>query len=186
MAQFASAIRKLSPIEGGYSNNPSDSGGATNFGVSLRWAKSIGLDLTGDGLTTDDDIRALTRQKASELFRRYFWDCPNWRNISGLIEAEGPSMSELTDQALANRLFDMAVNMGPRRAILYLQQVLVKRFKSPIEIDGIFGLATISAANRANATRWLQAMQAVHYANIVRRNPAQEVFLEGWMYRVVS
>ena len=42
-ASFEAAIPTILRHEGGFSNDPQDVGGATNFGVSLRWLKAQGL-----------------------------------------------------------------------------------------------------------------------------------------------
>ena len=44
MANFESAIKKTLKHEGGYNEVKGDAGGATNFGISLRFLKSIFKD----------------------------------------------------------------------------------------------------------------------------------------------
>ena len=46
--------------EGGYNDIKEDKGGATNFGISLRYASGIGLDLDNDGDVDKDDIRIVS------------------------------------------------------------------------------------------------------------------------------
>ena len=58
MGCFSKAITVILKHEGGFSNHSSDPGGATNYGISLRWLKSEGLygDLDDDGDVDIDDI----------------------------------------------------------------------------------------------------------------------------------
>ena len=45
MGNFEKAHEFTSRWEGGYVNHAADPGGATNFGISLRFLKSQGLDI---------------------------------------------------------------------------------------------------------------------------------------------
>ena len=55
-------------IEGGFVNDPRDPGGATKFGISLRFLRSIGLDLNRDGIIDGIDIRGLSHVAAKKIF----------------------------------------------------------------------------------------------------------------------
>ena len=44
-------------LEGGFVNDPLDSGGATKFGVTLETAKRYNLDVNKDGKVDIKDIR---------------------------------------------------------------------------------------------------------------------------------
>ena len=57
MANFNKAHKFVAKWEGGYVNDPDDPGGATNYGVSLRWLKSLGLD-QGD-IDHDGDLATI-------------------------------------------------------------------------------------------------------------------------------
>ena len=70
MSTFEDAIPTILRHEGGFNNDPVDAGGATNYGVSLRWLKAQGLleDLEQQDRTQDeirshqaDDSRASRR-----------------------------------------------------------------------------------------------------------------------------
>lgn len=77
MAEFAVAHCFTAQWESGLINHPADPGGITNYGVSLRWLRSLGHDLgdiDGDGDIDADDVRALTREQAAALFKARFWD----------------------------------------------------------------------------------------------------------------
>lgn len=59
-------------VEGGYVDDPNDAGGATNWGISLRFVKQSGvdLDIDGDGDIDAEDMKALTKNKPSRFTRR--------------------------------------------------------------------------------------------------------------------
>lgn len=58
--EFARALQFLLKIEGGYVNDPHDSGGETNFGISKQ-------------AYPDEDIAGMTKARAGELYYRDYW-----------------------------------------------------------------------------------------------------------------
>ena len=118
--------------EGGFVNDPDDPGGATNFGVTIHTMRRLGLDLTGDGKIDADDVRALTREQAVDIFIEHYWRKPR---IDALPEA------------LQSSVFDMYVNAGAN-AVRVLQRLLVE-MGYDIDVDGAIGPQTIRAAQAA-------------------------------------
>jgi lysozyme family protein len=166
MASFDLAIPTVLEHEGGLSENPSDPGGATKYGISLRYLQSENLDIDRDGDVDADDIRALTREQAVQLYRSKFW-MYEW----------------VKDQSVATKLLDMAVNMGPKQAHKLLQAAL------GLQEDGVIGPETQHATNGAkpeNLLRELRARVAAFYCKLVLHRPRLTVFLLGWMRRAVS
>lgn len=90
---FDQAFDRLIGNEGGYSNDPQDPGGETNWGISKRSYPDL-------------DIKNLTREQAKEVYRRDFW--------------QRASMDEY-DPAIAFQVFDFAVNSGIETAVRKLQ-----------------------------------------------------------------
>ena len=86
--------------EGGYVNDPDDPGGATNFGVTIGTMKALGLDLNKDGRIDAQDVKALTRAQAQQIFVEHYF--------------RRPRLSELPDAVQAS-VFDMYVNAGGMR-----------------------------------------------------------------------
>ncbi|MCC5987152.1 MAG: peptidoglycan-binding protein [Pararhodobacter sp.] len=118
--------------EGGFVNDPDDPGGATNFGVTIHTMRRLGLDLTGDGVIDESDVRALTREQAIEIFITHYWARPR---INALPEPLQPPV------------FDMYVNAGSN-AVRILQRLLVD-MGHDIAVDGVIGPQTIRAAQAA-------------------------------------
>lgn len=91
MIDFDTAFTRLLGSEGGYTNNPKDPGGETNWGISKRTYPNL-------------DIKNLTREQAKTVYKRDFWD--------PLGEAH---------PAIKSQVFDFAVNSGIPTAIRKLQ-----------------------------------------------------------------
>ncbi len=93
---FDEAFDRLISHEGGYSNNPKDPGGETNWGISKRSYPQV-------------DIKGLTREGARLIYRRDFW-----AKING----------DRLHDGVAFQIFDFAVNSGIETAIRYLQRAV--------------------------------------------------------------
>jgi lysozyme family protein len=169
--------------EGGLVDHPNDRGGLTNHGVSLRYARRRGLDLTGDGAVDAADIRAVTPARAMALYREDFY--------------LGPGIDRLP-AALQPLMTDFAVNSGAPRAVMELQGTLERCRRqapealgtTPLAVDGVIGPATRAAAARTHALMGAHLVNAVAQARLdflnalVALRPDQAVFLDGWRRRV--
>ena len=89
---FNRAVTATLKYEGGWSNHPSDPGGATNLGVTIatfrRYVKQNG---------TIADLKALTVDQAKTVYRRQYWDA-----VSGAELPDGVDFA----------VFDFGVNSG--------------------------------------------------------------------------
>ena len=120
--------------EGGFVNDPDDPGGATNFGVTIHTMRRLGLDLDGDGQVDVADVRALTREQATDIFIEHYF--------------RRPRIAEVPD-ALQASLFDMYVNAGAN-AVTILQNLLIE-MGYKIAADGVLGPQTLAALHDAAA-----------------------------------
>ena len=142
-ASFEKAIPYILANEGGYVDDPNDLGGATNYGISLRFLKSINLDINNDGVIYKEDIKELTPEQASNIYLKYFWT-PN-------------RYGELKEQRVATKIFDFCVHKGAGGANKSLQQATNMALKKDLlKIDGICGSFTINAVNSISDTDLLE------------------------------
>src|ERR1700755_118485 len=106
MADFLPAFNITMENEGGYANNPNDSGGETWRGIARNyWPKWSGWPIVDQIVATNPpDLNQALFADASlntmveEFCQQNFWDTE--------------SLSDINCQQTANQLFDIAVNMG--------------------------------------------------------------------------
>lgn len=91
---FETAIERVLGHEGGYTLDPRDPGGETQWGISKRSYPGR-------------DIKALTRDQAKALYEADFWR---------------PVAATVADGALRFQLMDAAVNHGMGNAVRMLQR----------------------------------------------------------------
>lgn len=172
---FDSAVQDILRHEGGYSDQPNDKGGATKYGISLRYLKSLGSngDINNDGSIDDNDIKVIDINKATAFYRRGFWDKYGYDRIN--------------NASVAEKIFDLSVNMGPETAHKLIQKAVnLGRLSNTLKEDGILGQKTIDAVNSLNADRLLLRLNGVaisRYIDIAERDPTQKIFIDGWLKR---
>ncbi|MCB5198263.1 peptidoglycan-binding protein [Loktanella sp. TSTF-M6] len=118
--------------EGGFVDDPDDPGGATQHGVTIHTLRRLGLDLDGDGDVDAADVRRISRDRAVQIYIQHYF--------------EAPRIGTLPD-ALHASVFDMYVNAG-NNAVKILQR-LFNRMRLDVQVDGVIGAQTATAAVRA-------------------------------------
>lgn len=164
MADFSEAVKKIFRLEGGYSDNPNDSGGRTNYGITEAVARNHGLD-----------VDTITRDEAEHIYYSSYWD-PCGANL-------------IEDQRLATVIFDCAVNCGVFRAVIFLQAILFEDYDERISVDGVFGPQTLGALDGcrrywSGITACYLAKRRNYYREIAQLNSKNLIFLKGWYNRL--
>jgi lysozyme family protein len=167
MADFLDALRVVLIHEGGseFTDNPNDPGGATKYGISLRFVRGEGVDIDHDGDIDADDIKGLSAEDAEKLYASFFW---------------APVHADNFMQPVAAKLFDVGVNVGTKRGAVLAQKAALA------EVDGLIGPQTIRAINAMQPALFIANMERVQtdfYEAIVADRPAAVEFLEGWKVR---
>lgn len=179
---FQTAVATLLRHEGGFVDDPSDPGGATRWGVSLRWLLSLepGLraelgDVDGDGDVDVEDVRRLPPERAVEIYRREWWDRYDYGSLGGSL--------------LPAKMLELAVNIGPKAAHRCLQRAVRAAGGPRLVEDGVLGPATrkaVAAVPEAQLLAALKSEAAGFYREIIARRPAFERFRKGWLERAYS
>ncbi len=172
MADFEPAVQLTLQHEGGFFHNPV-TGEIVNYGVTLAFVRSCGYCPDPD----EAFIHNLTADQAREIYRRYFWDRYN--------------IGAIRDQDLANKVFDLTVNMGPgggaREGALTLLQQAVNDCGGNLAVDGHIGPKSIAAINALDPKRLLAAYRARaegRYRAIAAGNRDLAANLTGWLTRL--
>lgn len=153
-------------FEGGFSDHPADSGGATNMGVTIGTWRAQGYDKDGDGDIDVDDLRLLTEEDAKAIFKRNYWD--RWKADS------------INDQSIANVLVDWVWGSGANGIKLPQRMLGVKS-------DGIVGPKTLEALNAREPQSFFELLRRereLYFERICEVRPANRVFLKGWLRRL--
>lgn len=170
-------IDNILAAEGGYVNDLSDSGGETNFGITVAKAREFGYS---------GSMRDLTRANAFDIYSQEYWDKVKADDLLSL------------SPAVCEEVVDTGVNMGTGRAGKFLQRclnVLNKRgsLYRDITVDGGIGPATLSALRAYLDTRdeqtlvkALNCMQGAYYITLAERREKDERFVYGWLKNRVS
>ncbi len=161
---FEAALPFILRWEGGFVDHPADPGGRTNRGVTQR---TYDAWRAGQGLS-GRDVKLIEEAEVHAVYESGYWI---------------PPRCDLIDRPLDLVQFDTAVNMGPRRAVRFLQQAV------GCGVDGDFGPGTqraVSACSPADAVATYCSLREDFYRQIVARKPDQSVFLKGWMNRLNS
>lgn len=158
---FAEALPFILKEEGGFVNDPADSGGATNKGIT-QTTYDTHRKLSG---FASRDVRYITNDEVSKIYEKYWTE----------------SRSSELPAGLNLMHFDFAVNAGTRRAALTLQKLL------GVEQDANIGPKTLAAAEEKNDESLISAYAAERrdfYNNLATRRPKDKRFLKGWLLRV--
>lgn len=180
MSQFEAAVDYVLSREGGLSENPNDTGGITNFGISLRFVREIATErLRRYGIfepVGEQTIRDLTIDQAKFIYRGEFWD-------------EAP-FQDIEEQTLCNYLFDMCINFGVHQAIKLAQRAICAAAidRKLLRADGIMGDSTIGFLNSFGASLLpiLVSQRAAFYRLLTEMYPKQKPNLDGWLNRAYN
>ena len=163
--------------EGGYVNNPSDSGGETNWGITKAVAVRNGYY---------GDMRLMPRDFAFTVYCSQYWDSLSGDSLVALSES------------IAREVIDTGVNMGIARAAKFLQRCVnvfnqEGRLYNDIVVDGDIGHATMAALTAFITLRDEQVMvkalnclQGAFYIELAERREKDESFVYGWIKNRVT
>lgn len=159
-------------LEGGYSNNPADPGGATNHGVTEAVARSHGYK---------GPMQMLPKELASDIYYKDYIVKPGFLPIVELQPAVG------------EELIDSGVNVGTSRPARWFQQTLNALNRGGLDypnvtVDGRIGPASIQAYKSLERVRgkvlaceltikMLDGYQVQHYVSLTNLY----TFTPGWV-----
>jgi lysozyme family protein len=180
MDKLAQIIEELIKVEGGYSNNPADSGGETNWGITVATARLYGYL---------GDMKLLPRELAVQIYINKYIKAPHFDQVLNM------------SYSIGRELIDTGVNMGPVVAASDLQRCLnVLNLRGAIypdmRVDGMVGPKTLYALEKylrrrgmlgvSVMLRCLNAIQGSRYINIAEARQKDEDFVYGWFLKRIG
>jgi len=171
MKPFDYAFEQTLCLEGGYSNDPADRGGKTNWGITQDTLKDACLR----DVVSTRDVSALNKEEARLIYKADYWNALK--------------LDSVLSPAIAAEIFDTAVNMGRQAAVKIVQESLNYLGES-LAVDGSMGLKTLGAVNKWTTRDeralfvCLNGFQFRRYVEIVGNNGTQQRFARGWTKRV--
>jgi len=163
MADLRKSLSKTLHWEGGYANDPKDSGGPTWRGVTLNAYKSY-CRKKGKPIPTIEDLKRLTEADILDITRTLFWN-----KIKG---------DDIKNQSIADLIFDFVWMSG-------LGYVRMIQKSLGVATDGIFGPGTLSALNAQASPAFFDKLIRQRRAYLANCNGAK-FYLKGWLRRLES
>ena len=161
---FQYALTHVLAMEGGWSNDPADPGGATNFGITIGdFARYRGVALDSvNRATLEAELKTISQDVVRAIYHDRYW-----------LPARCPDLAA----APAVMHFDAAVNHGLGRAARLLQEAA----QTPVDAEiGPVTLAAVRAGEEiALIERYAELRRAAY-----RRLPIFARFGRGWLARV--
>jgi len=174
-----SIINEVIRVEGGYTNDSKDSGGETNYGITIAVARANGY--TGA-------MKDLPIEKAYQIYYDDYVVKPGFDKVYEL------------SPKIAEEVVDTGVNMGVGVASKFLQQCLnafndESRDYPDVIVDGKVGSGTLAALKAFLKKRKgdgkgdgevvllkaLNALQGARYIMLTETSPKNRRFSYGWI-----
>uniref|UniRef100_A0AC34GEL5 Secretion activator protein n=1 Tax=Panagrolaimus sp. ES5 TaxID=591445 RepID=A0AC34GEL5_9BILA len=145
--------------EGGYVNNPKDTGGATKYGITHKTLAAH----RGVASVTPAQVKALTKEEVTEIYVKSYWT---------------QSGGDLLPVGIDFMAFDYGVNSGPAQAVKSLQRIV------GVTADGIVGGQTLAAAKAYKGD--LISAYAAERLRFMKTLKTWSTFGRGWQKRVAA
>jgi len=126
------AIAQVFKDEGGYTNEATDPGGPTNWGITIHDARTYWKQDA-----TVDDVKHMPKQVAEAIYRKHYADPINYNDLPDGVDYA---------------VLDYGINSGISRSIKVLQRIV------GVVDDGMVGPITISATTSANPSYIINAI----------------------------
>lgn len=155
---FERSLPAVLKHEGGWADHPSDPGGATMKGVTIGTYRQYKPG------ATKDDLRNITDQELRRIYKDGYWD-----------KIRGDALPAGVDYAT----FDYAVNSGPARAAMHLQEVV------GVAPDGKIGPLTLAAVDKWDTIALVEALCGKRMS-FLKKLSTWATFGKGWSSRVTG
>jgi lysozyme family protein len=157
ISTYPQAIAKVFNSEGGYTNNPKDPGGPTNWGITLHDARTY-----WKSDATAEDVKRMPKSVAETIYQLHYANPIFYNSLPAGVDYS---------------VLDYAVNSGVERAVKTLQSIL------GVTEDGVLGPVTLQAALAADPTQTINKIwdDRLQFDEKIKSWP---IFGRGWSSRI--
>jgi lysozyme family protein len=164
-SDFDEALKRVLAHEGGYTNDPDDPGGPTNFGITIGDYRAC-----VNPRATAADVRSMPVETAKKIYRENYWNALRCDELPAGVDYA---------------VFDYGVNSGIGRAAKILRVELGAGL-NPVPASGTaITDEVIAAAKKADAKKLINDI-CDERINFLRALPTWDRFGRGWSRRVVE
>lgn len=156
---FKTSLEHVLQYEGGWSDHPSDPGGATMKGITL----AVFRDFYGDD-KSKDDLKNISETQLECIYKKGYWDSCRCDELPSGIDFV---------------VFDAAVNSGPGRSAKWLQKAV------GAGVDGKIGNMTIRHAQDSSVNETIFNM-CLYRLEFVQNLRNWGTFGKGWSKRIFN
>ncbi len=170
--RFQYAMKTILRHEGNYSDDSLDPGGATRWGISLRYIREEKLCENNDCKGDKNEIINLTQTEADEIYYKD-WYLRNKYN-------------QIKNEDILTKIMDFSVNAGSGQSSKLVKRAINRISSEKIPVNGIMDKQTIQIINLIEPSALYSALvneETEFYLSIVKRNPELKKFLRGWLTR---
>lgn len=181
MADFNKAFNLMIANEGGYVNDPQDPGGETYKGIARKIWPDCQIWVMIDALKQKSALNRVPVTSVEieidnqlQLLVKEFYYLNFWQKIKG---------DAITDQDIANAIFDFAVNAGISTSASLAQMI------TGASVDGKIGKDSILAINDFDSDHFIAAFtvaKIARYVSIVKKRPTSRKYFYGWVLRALG
>lgn len=156
---YETAITQVFKDEGGYTNDPRDPGGPTNWGITLEDAH-----LYWNHAATAEDVKNMSKSIAEGIYVQHYAKPLHYDDLPSGVDYA---------------VLDFGINSGISRSAKFLQRIV------GVKDDGVIGPITLEAVLKMNSDSIIIDLYANRIA-FLKSLPTFGHFGRGWMDRCLN
>lgn len=156
-SNYTASLERVLQDEGGYTNDATDPGGPTNFGITIH---DYRMYINPKGTATD--VKNMTVDQAKVIYKARYWDAVKGDDLPAGIDYV---------------VFDYGVNSGVSRSAKVLQKLV------NVPQDGEIGPDTIAAVKKQDPKALVNAI-CDERMTFLKKLKTFKTFGKGWTRRV--
>lgn len=132
LSNYDQCLSRVLKDEGGYTNEATDPGGPTNFGITiLDYRHYVKADASAQ------DVKNMKLEEAKAIYKSKYWDAQRCSDLPSGVDYA---------------VFDYGINSGIGRSQKVLQQLV------GVPVDGVIGPQTIAAVSKQDPIKLINAI----------------------------